>query len=315
MKLYKYLLISLAALCFTACSDDDNDWNTAAGVTVSMKEAQMDVIESMGIFGVPIEVTGNPNGPVRVTVEVAENGVGPAMENVHYIVTSKTINISASEKVGQVEIETIDDWDINDPRSFTVTIKNVEGASVGSIGTTTVNLIDEDDQPYNLMRGTWQFCAIDLFDNEQEEPAPLFNLTIQTPDPKSNDYGKKLYAYGFDGDGDVYVTLKFKYDELTQTCSVSVPLGSFMSDPADPYKFNGIGDAAFKSISLDANTLITQGKVRTIAAGKLDATVNADLTEIQFSPMDFLGAGVYTVPNGEYAGYYSFYYVITMKKL
>lgn len=307
MKLYKYLLISLAALCFTACSDDDNDWNTAAGVTVSMKEAQMDVIESMGIFGVPIEVTGNPNGPVQVTVEVAENGVGPAMENVHYIVTSKTINISASEKVGQVEIETIDDWDINDPRSFTVTIKNVEGASVGSIGTTTVNLIDEDDQPYNLMRGTWILTGYDADNNPVELP-----ISIETPKPGTNEYGKKLYAYGVGPSGACWIPFKFKYNEVDQSCTVSIPLNSFMSGTSDNELFN-FGDfkAAFKTCGI----VVRNNKLAIATAGSIVCPVSPDMSEITFDPRYYgLALAIYSAPDFVYEGVYAWYSNVTIKR-
>lgn len=111
----------MAALTFfAACSSDDDSWNSASDVTVGMAQTEMTVNEGKGLFNVPIEVKGETNGNVFVTVELKEVGANPAKEDVNYYVTDKTINIS--DGVGNVEIETVDDDDINDPRTFQVTI-------------------------------------------------------------------------------------------------------------------------------------------------------------------------------------------------
>lgn len=72
MKLNKIFAIALAALTLTACSDDD-DVNSAA-CTVSMQEQTINASEDMVAdiyYYVPIQVTGDSNGPIRVTVEVS----------------------------------------------------------------------------------------------------------------------------------------------------------------------------------------------------------------------------------------------------
>ena len=43
---------------FGACSSDDDSWNSAADVTVSMKNPTMVIKENMGLTNVPIEVKG-----------------------------------------------------------------------------------------------------------------------------------------------------------------------------------------------------------------------------------------------------------------
>mgnify|MGYP002691034605 FL=1 len=274
-------------------------------MTVNMKDATMEVIESTGLFEVPIVVSGEANGPIQVTVEVAENGVGPAMENVHYIVTSKEINIPANTNTASVEIETIDDWDINDPRSFTVSIIDVKGAKIGTTPKTVISLLDEDDQPYSLMRGSWKFTGVDFSSGAEKS----FILSMAAPKPGSNDYGKKLYAYGWENMSYVWLTFKFKFDEATRTATMTIPLGSNMSDPDDPIGFT-FGDAYFKAISL----VLQNGSAYYVTAGKVEGQVNLDMNEINFAPMDFIGAGVYAT-DGEFMGHYDMLYGMKFEKL
>lgn len=94
MKLNKIFAIALAALTLTACSDDD-DINTA-NVTVNMQKTEIEVSEDFSTgtyYYVPVEVTGESNGPVRVTVKVEGVGSTPATEGDDYVITSKTIVI------------------------------------------------------------------------------------------------------------------------------------------------------------------------------------------------------------------------------
>ena len=81
---------------FGACSSDDDSWNSAADVTVSMKNPTMVIKENMGLTNVPIKVEGKTNGNVYVTLAVKEVGSNPAKEDVHYYITDKTISISDS---------------------------------------------------------------------------------------------------------------------------------------------------------------------------------------------------------------------------
>ena len=155
MKINKIFALLLAATLFAACSDDDNDWNNG-NATVSMGQTEISVKENKGIFNVPIEVEGTQNGPIRITVEVAETGENPAMDNIHYYVTSKTILIPADATSGNIEIATVDDDDINETRTFTVTITKVEGGSIGTNAVTTVSLRDNDSAFYEKLQGKWK---------------------------------------------------------------------------------------------------------------------------------------------------------------
>ena len=78
MKYIKLFMLLAVVAFFGACSSDDDSWNTASDVTVSMENATMNIKESQGLTNVPIKVTGKTNGNVYVTVEVKEVGSNPA---------------------------------------------------------------------------------------------------------------------------------------------------------------------------------------------------------------------------------------------
>lgn len=73
---------------FGACSSDDDSWNSAADVTVSMKDSTMVIKENMGLTNVPIEVKGKTNGNVYVTLAVKE--VGKNLPRKTYIIILQT---------------------------------------------------------------------------------------------------------------------------------------------------------------------------------------------------------------------------------
>jgi hypothetical protein len=148
MKLLKYFSFAALSLFMVACSDDDVVLNTATGVTVNVSKVALSANEDNAgnevAVKVPIAITGDANGPVRVTVEFAPVGADGAVEDVDYIATSKVINISEEDKEANVEIYTVPNTVENDTKSFTVTITNVDGAALGESYVTTVTLVDND---------------------------------------------------------------------------------------------------------------------------------------------------------------------------
>lgn len=77
MKYIKLLMLLVVVTFFGACSSDDDSWNSAADVTVSMKNPTMVIKENMGLTNVPIEVKGKTNGNVYVTLGCEGSGQQP----------------------------------------------------------------------------------------------------------------------------------------------------------------------------------------------------------------------------------------------
>ena len=230
MKLNKIFAIALAALTMTACSDDDDDFNTASGVSVQMQSATLETRENTKVFNVPFEVVGKANGPIVVYVETSPTGTEPAVADENYLVTSNRIIVPAGETVGYVEICPVDNNEENETRTFNVTITKVEGANIGAQKTTTVGLRDNDSDPYEKMAGTWTMVCSTVFSNGDDGP---FTLSVETPNPDDPDeaeyYGYELYGFGLSGMSNVYVTLNYGYNEITDEVTMSIQTGSFAS--------------------------------------------------------------------------------------
>lgn len=210
MKYIKLFMLMAAVTFFAACSSDDDSWNSASDVTVGMAQTEMTVNEGKGLFNVPIEVKGETNGNVFVTVELKEVGANPAKEDVHYYVTDKTINIS--DGVGNVEIETVDDDDINDPRTFQVTIVDAKGAKISENASTTITLKDNDSEFYSKLQGKWTLSGVDRSGN------PIsWSVTITgASDESEADFNKKLYVGGFAGESTCEAELSYYFDKETK---------------------------------------------------------------------------------------------------
>lgn len=170
MKYLKIFALALGAMMVTACSDDDNNFNTASGVSVEMQSSEMTVKENAGLIDVPLKVTGEANGPIKVTVKVEGCGEVPALPfeekngewSGNYVLTSETVNIPAGENEVSVEINLLDDKIETGDRSFNVTITNVEGASIGANTTTLVTVKDDESLPvYDLIQGKYTMSFLD----------------------------------------------------------------------------------------------------------------------------------------------------------
>lgn len=158
MKSLKIFALALAALSLTACSDDDDNftYNTLGGVTVEMADQTLQVKENVGVYNVPVKVTGERNGYVRVTIQCTETGENGATANRHFYLTSEAINIPQDSNTGLVEFTSVDTRGFDETRTYNVTIVNVEGGEIGANKTTTVSIIDKGSSPnYNDLAGSW----------------------------------------------------------------------------------------------------------------------------------------------------------------
>lgn len=223
MKYIKLFMLMAAVTLLGACSSDDDSWNSAADVTVGMQSQNMTVSEGKGVFNVPIEVKGETDGNVFVTVEVKEVGENPAKEDVNYYVTDKTISIS--DGTGNVEIETVDDDDINDPRTFQVTIVDAKGAKISENASTTISLKDNDAEFYSKLQGKWKMTC----KNARTGAEINWDVKITgASDESEADYNKKLYITGMGG-AESEVWLSFNYDKETRQGTVAFDqLGTYM---------------------------------------------------------------------------------------
>ncbi len=281
MKYIKLLSLLVAVLFLGACSDDDVKKNSAADVTVSMGTATISPRESAGIVSLPIKVEGPTNGMVSVTVETRVVGSNPAVENTHYYVTTKKINITGSE--GYVELEMVDNEEINDPRTFEVTIVKVEHAKLNEAAkTTTVEIRDNDHEPYDRLQGTWTMTYKDYNGAVQTQKVTITGAD----DPSEYIYNKLLYVE------DILLEkskaqLSFNYDSANNTCYVSFT--NFM-------KYNWYTGLELQGISKPVDILLGRLEGNSISQSPVEGEVQDDFKTIKFESGATIGF-IFTNPD------------------
>lgn len=267
-----------------ACSDDDVKKNSAADVTVSMGTASFSPRESAGVVSLPIKVEGPTNGMVTLTVETREVGSNPAVENTNYYVTTKKINITGSE--GYVELEMVDDDVINDPRTFEVTIVNVEHAKLNEgAKTTTVEIRDNDHEPYDRLQGTWKITYKDYTGAVQSQKVTITGAD----DPSQYIYNRLLYLEGWVLKKSK-AQLSFNFDTANNTCYVSFT--NFM-------KYKWVTGFEHSSLSKPVDIQLGRLEGNNISQSPVEGVVQADFKTIKFEEGVTIGA-LFTDPdNGQ----------------
>lgn len=296
MKYIKLFMLLAVVAFMGSCSDDDESWNSKSGVTVSMENESMRFKESVGIVKVPIKVEGEANGPVSVTVEVKETGSNPAKENVNYYITTKTITISDS--VGNVELECVDDEDINEDRTFEISIVSAKGATVGSNATTAVTLRDNDSEFYEKLQGSWVMnCTFN------DAPTKWDVKVVGATDEADEDYNKVLYITGMIGYQWTTAKLSYDYDKATGKGSVAFDyLGQY--NFAEGVNFTGLGVCNVRLYSVAGNQL---------SEDPIYGTWSADFKNITFDEGTLYG-GVFDSSDAHKGGWFEISNITMTKK-
>ena len=267
---------------FGASSSDDDSWNSAADVTVSMKNPTMVIKENMGLTNVPIEVKGKTNGNVYVTLAVKEVGKKPAKEDVHYYITDKTISISDS--IGYVEVEPVDDDEINDDRTFEITIVEAKGAKIGN-ATTQVSLKDNDSQIYEKLQGKWKLTGV----SRQGAPMESVVKIIGASDEKDGDYNHTLYLTGM------------AVSSSSARLSFNAKDGYVAFDNLGKYNFIEGYDFT-KDLGIMGNIVLNNLSNGSLTTTPIKGTWSEDCKEIVFDQDQVLFGGIYTT-GGTFTGY------------
>lgn len=287
MKLNKIFAIALAALTLTACSDDDNDFNTASDVTVGMAQSEMKIPEDFTgtFYGVPVVLSGVSNGDVKITVTCTPSGNDGAVEEDHYISTSKTLTIPKGETSVSVEIEPISNTDANQDRHFTVKIESAKGAKIDeSKATCDVVLVDNDRfiaEAYENVQGTWNLTG--------SNPCVLTITGFDEGDPR---WRKTVEISGWAGYNWIVAEGEVGYDATTSEATVTMDLGQIVATDVD-FGNTGIFDLALAVRS--GNSIYTGGTI----VATFDPEYKGATFDVSGSEQIYL----VLYKNGSFAGY------------
>lgn len=249
MKNLKIYAFCLCAVIMAACSGDDESFNTGAA-TVNLQETEITVKESAGLCTVPVVVTGERNGNIRVTIELENHN---AKEDEDYIFTTKTLVIPAGEEVANFEFRTVDDDIINGDRSFDLVITDVQGASVGSSNRLAVTIKDNDSDLYETLAGTWIFTGTSSAITVSNVKVS-FSVKVNTAEEGTEAYEHYLVCSnknGFDPDNDIEWEfswrLHYEYDSAAQKTYLSIVPGEDVASYG-PYTIR------FRRLALDGSS-------------------------------------------------------------
>lgn len=230
MKYIKTFMLLAVAAVFTACSDDEAVYNSNE-VTVGFASDTYSIRENVSYADIPITVNGLRNGRVSLTILAEEVGENPAKEYGstsegpgNYVITDKTLNVEADDqetRTVSVQVATIDDDDINENRTFKLTIISANGAEI-TTASTIVTIVDNDGALYERFAGTWYLSGI-IGDGESEEPFSKKVVISGTTDETKPEYDNIFIAsstgminvYGVDLD--VSWHFRFSFDRNSKT--------------------------------------------------------------------------------------------------
>lgn len=240
------MLLAVVSL-FAACSSDD-DYNTNEA-TVSFACTTVTTKESAGIVNIPINVTGLRNGNVSVSIKAEEVGDNPAKEDVNYMITCKTINLNADTLENgtiNVEVKMVDDSEINESRTFKLTIVSANGAKIGENASTNVIIRDNDAAFYEKFFGKWKLTGT----IEDSKGASTFSkdVTISgATDEESYDYDNILTASapGLINVGksiDCEWHFRYTFDKETKTGTLGIVCGEVIGTYGTSYQWMWITD-------------------------------------------------------------------------
>lgn len=186
MKYIKLFMLMVAAILFTACSDEET-YNTDATTAVEFEKTTMTVKENEGLIKLPVKITGKRNGMIRLTIKA--EGVDGSSEAPSYVaakesangsegdysITTKTLVVKTDTITSEVmnfEMKVLDDKIINSDRKVRFTL-SVEGAKLGAKSTLDVKIENDERTIYDLIAGDWLMSYSEVqFDKEGK---PLMN--------------------------------------------------------------------------------------------------------------------------------------------
>lgn len=282
MKLSKIFALSLAVIAFASCSSDDDGFNTADNVTVSMEYPSIEIKENAGYVKLPVILTGEANGPVQVKLQVSETTSNPAMENVHYYVTTKELTIPVGVTSVSAEFYPTENPAPDEDRSFQITIAEAEGAVISGNASTTVTITDMgvSPSPEELLAGTWRMEATSYW------TGPLsYDLEIS-----EGENGEMLFD-GF-AEAPCVLTAKYIYNPEIYSGYMTVEAGVKVGGP---FNFQDVGPADLYEGIFTGSGVSLEGTM----TGKWDA----DFKALVFDK----GIGICLISNGAQAGFFDVY--------
>ena len=301
MKIFRNIILAsglaLAALSVASCDIGKIGKETKHGdgdAVVGFAKDTYTFKESAGIVKVPISITGSPTDyPFTFDVKAeAIDLVDLASLDKLVLFTQTTDFKDYGNGDVYVEFKITDDTEINEDRSFKLSIVNAKGAELAELTETTVIIKDNDNNPYEKLWGDWVFHGLDY-----DLAAAEFSVNISggfTDEEVEANADKMLVCWGLVGyqwDGGLPVWY-MSYDADAKMVAI-IP-GKKICEPGDVNW--GLGGAQHAELWYwNPETGESSSSI------ELTGTWSDDLNTITFDQTGGFTLRIYS--DGEYTGY------------
>lgn len=273
MKFTKIFSIAFAAVALAACSDSE-EFNTA-DVSVDMKDSVVRISEdqasSTSYSYIPVVVTGETNGPVKVTIALSPVGDNGAVDGVNYVMTSTTITIPAGETTGRFQYYPKGDDIENPDRAFEAKIVKVEGGKIGQNNITTVTLVDNEGlipTYYAAIQG--EYTSVFASDYGGDVTS---TVTVSGDEKGQPGYGKTVKLLNWPEE-DLNAEATFSVDGVNEKVYLIIAMDQSLG------KFN------FKSGPGDVVTAIYPAPTSVLFTGAITYAFNLDCAKGELMPVE-----------------------------
>jgi len=305
MKLFRNIMIASSALVLafaTSCEQEEPQGKGDA--TIGFAQDTYVYKESAGLVKIPIQFTGEPKSyPITFDIVAEVEGTGVKIEElVHFTQTEGLKYVGDPEAPAYLEFQIFDNQEINDSRFINLSIANVNGAALAGTGKASIELADNDNNPYERLMGNWVAKASD---------GSTFDVNISggfSTEEEDVNFEKILVCWGFGGQMEDLTSYGGKYTPVKQPVwylnynaeeeILSTKSGELM---ANIWSFNGIDEDV--EVKFAAGTPTADGKMSTDHDYQIKATWSEDMNTITFEKGYYLVATVWGV-SGEYYGYW-----------
>lgn len=273
MKYLKFLVSCLIPLSFIACSEEDEMALNTGNATVSFSQSTIEIKESVTTINLPITVSGDHNGNIRVSATMTSSSEGIEKDK-NVIITTETLNIPAGvESVNlEVRLEGVTNEEIVSGRNITFEIKGAEGASVSEQKTCVINILEN-----NPLEGTYEFGGYDPYGTGYM----TCNLSMN-----ADDMSKAYLDFGMGG----LLQINLEEIEAMKRYNVTIPAGQVVGVDAT------YGNITFSYGEIDWNV----GQIYPDTSKSLTGTYDNGVITLNVEPETGVGFSVS-------AGWFYFY--------
>lgn len=316
MKTFRNIILSavlvLAAASVASCDlgkfgEDAKHGNGDA--VVGFASDSYSFKESAGIVRVPVAITGSPlNYPLTFDIKAEALNLADLDNLDKLVLFTQTKELKDNgEGTVYVEFKIFDDTEINDDRTFKLSISNLEGATLAEVTETTVTIKDNDNNPYEKLWGDWTLHCLDY-----DLAAYEFTVSISggfTPEEEEANADKLLVCVGLEGyqwalsDGTGAPLWYMGYDADAKLLSIKT---GYTIAPVNYVNFGLSGDQTVELWYWNPETGEASKDV------EIAGTWSEDLNSITFDQTAGLVLRVYA--DGAYKGVWDRYSKITMTR-